>query len=233
MLAFPAVHAAAPSSSGLGRRPLKAVARVRIPSGLHPKGPVPESGTGPFRPRDLGRVARSALSRRRASSVVVVGAVDSDGGGSEVVSVGSVGSVVTLGAGVVSTTGGGAAGRRVRVGVGRGRGVGVGRRRRRERQVRGRFRGARERGDQRRGPADRAVRRPRRRPEEQRRDHGHRRCRTADAHQRRRAARRRAAGAAGAASGSSSSASSSRPGRRPTGRCRCAASAAPAARRSR
>ena len=37
-------------------------------------------------------------------SVVVGGAVDSEGGGSDVVAVGSVGSVVTLGAGVVSTT---------------------------------------------------------------------------------------------------------------------------------
>ena len=56
--------------------------------------------------------------------MVVGGAVDSKGGGSDVVAVGSVGSVVTLGAGVVSTTRG-AAGRRVRAGV-RGRGVGVG-----------------------------------------------------------------------------------------------------------
>ncbi len=57
--------------------------------------------------------------------VDVVGVVDSDAGGSEadgdVESVGVVGSVLTLAAGVVSTTGGAA--RRVRGGAGRGRWV--------------------------------------------------------------------------------------------------------------
>jgi len=60
--------------------------------------------------------------------VEVGGAVDSDGGGSDVVPGGSVGSTLPLGAGVVSTTGAGAgtAVRRVRAGVGRGRCVVVG-----------------------------------------------------------------------------------------------------------
>src|SRR5882757_10779446 len=48
----------APSSSGLGRRPLKAVARVRIPSGLQDRGsPVPAS-----RHRGSFRVSCGALA---------------------------------------------------------------------------------------------------------------------------------------------------------------------------
>src|SRR5689334_16648514 len=42
-------HVLVPSSSGLGRRPLKAVARVRIPSGLHRKRPTsPDVGRSLF-----------------------------------------------------------------------------------------------------------------------------------------------------------------------------------------
>src|SRR6478672_9145714 len=97
--------AAAPSSSGLGRRPLKAVARVRIPSGLLQERARSRSWNGPFLacqhrccprpPVPTGMRARQSSSRL----VVVVGVVDSDAGGSEADAdpVGVVGSVLTLG----------------------------------------------------------------------------------------------------------------------------------------
>src|SRR4051812_27461147 len=50
----------APLCSGLARRPLKAVARVRIPSGLQHEGPAPVSGAGPS-----SCVARRVIALRR------------------------------------------------------------------------------------------------------------------------------------------------------------------------
>src|SRR4051812_7072436 len=112
----------APSSSGLGRRPLKAVARVRIPSGLHRTDPVPVNRNGvcsrshhdrrfgaqaarcgrfctrPTIKRDSGELARSAevwcypSAVSSGGSVVVV-----VGGGSVVVVVGGGSVVVVVG----------------------------------------------------------------------------------------------------------------------------------------
>ena len=58
----------APSSSGLGRRPLKAVTAVRICSGLHTEARLPESEPGSLR---VSGDARGHGRARRRSSVTV------------------------------------------------------------------------------------------------------------------------------------------------------------------